>query len=76
MVVSASSLTCADSLHFILQKKERLAPGHSLVAPCGTSVFTGSIAKKLVVLLCLKIREGEKLEVVVKVSLLLVVLRK
>lgn len=45
VVVSASSLTCPGDLHFILQKKDRRAPGHNLVAPCGTSVLTGSIAK-------------------------------
>lgn len=47
VVVSASSLTCAESLHFILQKNDLLAPGQSLLAPCGTSVFTGNIARMI-----------------------------
>lgn len=44
VVVSASSFTCAGSLHFIRQKNERRAPGQSRDTPCGTSVFTGNIA--------------------------------
>lgn len=45
-VESISSLTWLEGLHFILQKKERRAPGHSRDTPCGMSVFTGSIAEK------------------------------
>lgn len=43
-LVSASSLITGGSLHFILQKKERLAPGQRRFDFWGTFPFTGSIA--------------------------------
>ncbi|MPC28024.1 hypothetical protein E2C01_021217 [Portunus trituberculatus] len=41
---SASSFSTGADLHLMRQKNARREPGHSLVRPCGTSVFTGSSA--------------------------------
>jgi hypothetical protein len=43
---SALPFICADSLHFVRQKKERRALAQSLESPCETSVFCGNMAAK------------------------------
>ena len=45
---SASSFSTGADLHLMRQKNARRDPGHSLVRPCGTSVFTGRSAEDVI----------------------------